>query len=281
MKPLLLCAALCGFALTARAAAPLEIEYARPGGESLKLDAYLPDGPGPFPAVILIHGGGWNTGDKSGGHLRALIAPMEDPLTRAGFAWFSINYRLAPHPFPECLEDVQTAVRWVKAHAAEYRLDPAKIAISGESAGGHLAALAAMQSDPSTAVAAAVIFYGPLDLLAKVRKTDGRLENGLAGLFGRATLDDATAARLMAASPVNYIRPGQPPFLLVHGTADQKVPFGDDLDFQTKLRAAGDTCDLIAIPGGQHGMFYWDKIDPNYREKVVAWLQKTLALPGH
>src|SRR5213075_2196302 len=87
-------------------------------GESLKLDAYVPEGAGPFPAVILVHGGGWTAGDKSGGPKKALIAPMQEPLERAGFAWFSVNYRLAPkHRYPACIEDVEAAIRWVKSHA--------------------------------------------------------------------------------------------------------------------------------------------------------------------
>src|SRR5690349_2671850 len=97
-----------------------DLEYGQADGESLRLDACVPDGPGPFAAVILVHGGAWNSGDKSGGSGKGLMAPMFEPLTRAGFAWFSINYRLAPkHPYPACIEDVETAIRWVKAHAAE------------------------------------------------------------------------------------------------------------------------------------------------------------------
>src|SRR5262245_17453015 len=83
-------------ALTAAAALQTDIEYGTAGGESLCLDAYIPEGPGPFPAVILIHGGGWNAGDKSGGPTKGFMAPMHEPLAKAGFAWFSINYRLAP-----------------------------------------------------------------------------------------------------------------------------------------------------------------------------------------
>src|SRR5512133_8806 len=88
-------------AATAAAALHPDIEYGRAAGESLRLDAYVPDGDGPFPAVILVHGGGWTAGDKSGGPKKALIAPMQEPLEHAGFAWFSINYRLAPqHSYP-------------------------------------------------------------------------------------------------------------------------------------------------------------------------------------
>src|SRR5882672_7289937 len=154
-----------GCACSAAASQLTDIEYGTAAGESLKLDAYVPEGAGPFPAVILVHGGGWTGGDKSGGPKKGYMAPMHESLQRAGFAWFSINYRLAPkHPYPACIEDVESAIRWVKAHAAEYQLDPRRIALSGESAGGHLVALAAVRADESTRLAAIVPFYGRFDL---------------------------------------------------------------------------------------------------------------------
>lgn len=268
--------ALCLVCLPAFAATPTEVEYSHPDGVSLKLDACVPDGPGPFPAVILIHGGGWNSGDKSGGRRHALIAPMEAPLTQAGYAWFSINYRLVPHaPWPEPFDDVKAAIRWVYAHAREYRLDPSRIAISGESAGGHLAALAAVDPDPDTRVAAAVIFYGPWDLVRQYHFHGDKM-GSMAGLFGSNVLDDATLAKLKAASPDSYFRPGLPPILCLHGDKDVQVPYDGDLQAQARLRALGDVCDLITIPGGPHGMFYWKRFDPGYQAKVVAWLDKTL-----
>jgi alpha-L-fucosidase 2 len=142
-----------------------DIEYGTAGGESLRLDANVPEGKGPFPAVILIHGGAWSGGDKSGGKNRGLIAPMEEPLSRAGFAWFSINYRLAPkNRYPACIEDVETAIRWVKSHAGEFDVDTNRLALAGESAGAHLAALAAVRATPATRVRAVVAFYGGFDL---------------------------------------------------------------------------------------------------------------------
>jgi acetyl esterase/lipase len=144
-----------------------DIEYARPGGVSVRLDAFVPDGAGPFPTVIMVHGGVWNAGDKSGGRSHGYMAPMDGPLARAGFAWFEINYRLSTkYPYPACIDDVEAAIRWVKAHAAEYHVDPRRIALAGESAGGHLVDLAAARADDSTRVAAVVSFYGVYDLVA-------------------------------------------------------------------------------------------------------------------
>lgn len=278
MKRFLIPAALLAIGSAAHAGLTKDIEYANVDGVSLRLDAYVPDGPGPFPAVILVHGGGWNSGDKSGGRTKALIAPMDEPLARAGFAWFEINYRLLPkYPYPACIDDVESAIRWVKAHSTEYKLDPGRLALAGESAGGHLVDLAAARADKSTRVDAVVSFYGVYDLvaLAKAKGAGGNLGE----LFGISTLDDRTTPMLRAASAAAYIRPGLPPFLLVHGDADPKVPYQLDVDFRSRLLAVGVPCDLITIHGGGHGMVSWQKVAPDYRDRVVAWLQRTL--PPH
>src|SRR5580700_3266417 len=143
-------------------AAPLDkqdVEYARPDGKPLLLDLHVPDGPGPFATAILIHGGGFDEGSKS-----TNVRPLFDPLTDAGFAWFSIDYRLAPGAhFPEAMDDVYSAIRWVKSHAAEYRVDVSRLAIIGESAGGFFVNYAGTHETPDTKVAAVVDFYGPSD----------------------------------------------------------------------------------------------------------------------
>src|SRR5437899_453889 len=129
----------CAAALPAAAVDRKDVEYGRPRGAPLLLDLHVPDGAGPFPAAILVHGGGFDQGSKS-----TNVRPLFDPLANAGFAWFSIDYRMAPEfRFPEAREDMDNAIRWVKAHAAEYHVDPAKIAIIGESAGGFLVNYAA------------------------------------------------------------------------------------------------------------------------------------------
>src|SRR5439155_23978830 len=105
-----------------------DIEFAKVGDVSLTLDAFVPAGPGPFPTCILVHGGGFVRGDK-----QSFIKPLFEPLSQAGFTWFTINYRLAPeHRFPACADDVETAIRWVKSHAKEYKVDANRIALIGE-----------------------------------------------------------------------------------------------------------------------------------------------------
>src|SRR6476646_10597087 len=115
----------CVSTLAAAAIDQKDVEYARPGGSPVLLDLHVPDGPGPFPAAILIHGGGFDQGSKS-----TNVRPLFEPLDQAGFAWFSIDYRLAPAVhFLEAMADVRTAIRWLKAHSSEYHVDARKIAL--------------------------------------------------------------------------------------------------------------------------------------------------------
>jgi alpha-L-fucosidase 2 len=266
------------FAMTpAYAAIQTDIEYGTAAGVSLRLDASIPDGPGPFPAVILVHGGGWSGGDKSGGPKKGYMAPMHEPLGTAGFAWFSINYRLTPKfRHPAAVEDVETAIRWLKAHAAEYRIDPRRIALSGESAGGHLVAMAAVRANDATRVAAVVPFYGVFDFVAEAKRRNGAIQS-FVKLFGRETLDDTMLKLMHEASPINFVKAGLPPFLLLHGTADQSVAYSQSVDMQARLRAAGVPCELITIKDGPHGMLPWPALAPDFKDRAVAWLRATLS----
>jgi alpha-L-fucosidase 2 len=254
-----------------RAKLTSNVEYARAGADKLLLDASIPDGPGPFPAVIVVHGGGWVAGSKT-----MFVTPMLRPLSAGGFAWFSINYRLAPrNRYPACIEDVDTAIRWVKAHAAEERIDPARIALLGESAGGYLVDWAAVRATAETRVAAVVAFYAPCDLLAQARYR-GALGVTMVGLFGLNVFNDAAANTLHDGSPLNYVHAGMPPFLLLHGTADKTVPYVQSVQWQARLRELGVPCQLITIANGPHGMSGWDKFDPAFPAKVVTWLRVRL-----
>jgi pectinesterase len=251
-----------------------DLEYSRAGGESLRLDACIPNGKGPFPAVILVHGGGWSSGDKTAG-----VDPLFAALSKRGLGWFSINYRLAPkHRYPASLEDVETAIRWVKQHAAEFDTDPKRLALLGESAGGHLVAMAVMRAKEDTRVAAAIPFYAPVDLESDTERRGG-LSLSLRDLFGRSyVIDDQATQLLREASPINYVQPGLPPFLLVHGTADMSVPYSQSVQLQAKLKAVGVSCDLITIDDGTHGMARWEEIDKTYKDKVSRWIGEKLGV---
>ena len=261
------------FAVAARAELKTDLEFARPGGTPLTLDAFVPDGKGPFATCILVHGGGFTKGDKA-----TFIKPLFEPLSKAGFTWFTINYRLAPqHRYPACVEDVESAVRWVKVHAGEFKVDPDRIALIGESAGGHLVSLAGVRSKDETRVAAVVPFYAPHDLELRVKQSPS-IPAWVEALFGLKELNDASWEILRAASPVHHIRGGLPPYLLIHGTKDDKVPFEQSLMFQEKMKAVGNVCDLIRIEGGAHGMGGWEKLGSTYREQMISWLNKTLKI---
>jgi alpha-L-fucosidase 2 len=254
-----------------------DIEYSRTGGEPQLLDACVPEGAGPFPAVILVHGGGWSGGDKT-----QAAGPLLAPFTRAKLVWFSINYRLAPkHHYPAPVEDVEAAIRWVKSHAAEFKVDPRRLVLLGESAGGHLVVQAAVRAQDearaANRVAAVVAFYAPVDMIADMERRGG-LSVSMRGLFGRqdARADEGTLQVLREASPINHIQAGLPPFLLLHGTADMSVLYAWSVQLQSKLRAAGVTCDLITIPDGVHGMTRWENSTTKYAESVTDWITRKL-----
>ncbi len=268
----------------ARAEVKRDVEYAQAGGERLLLDASVPDGAGPFPVVILVHGGGWWRGDKGGSDRPgdgADITPWFGPLTQAKYVWFSINYRLAPqHRWPACFEDLQAAVRWVKAHAGEYKGDPKRIALFGHSAGGHLVTLLATQSKEDTRVQAVVGFAPVTDHEHKLVQNGG-LGDGLQRLLGMPKkITPESLHALRAISPINRVRPGMPPgmppVLLLHGEADQTVSLQQSVNFQRRLRASGVACELITIKGAPHSLREWEKLDPGYQPKMLAWLAKTL-----
>ncbi|HWA87149.1 MAG TPA: alpha/beta hydrolase [Opitutus sp.] len=259
-----------------------DIAYGRAGGERLLLDAHVPDGDGPFPVAILVHGGGWSSGDKAGSDQPgngADITPWFAPLSAAGFTWFSINYRLAPqHRWPAGLEDVQTAIRWVKAHARDYKGDPDRIALIGHSSGGHVVCLAATLAGADTRVQAVVGFAAVTDLEADTAARGG-LSSSLQQLFGRPKEPTPDLIPILREnSAINHVHAGLPPFLLLHGTADKSVPYAQSLAFQKRLRAAGVTCDLITIPGAPHGLLHWSDFRPDYPERLVAWLRQKLGV---
>jgi acetyl esterase/lipase len=251
-----------------------DIEYGRASGESLRLDAHIPDGSGPFPVVVMVHGGGWTSGDKGKD-----ITEVLEPLTKSReFTWFSINYRMAPtNHWPACYEDVQTAIRWAKAHAAEYKGDPQRIALIGYSAGGQLACLAGVLAREDTRVQAVVGISPPTDMVADTERRGG-LSKSLQALFGRETVDDTTKALLREMSPITYVKPGLPPFLFIQGDADKTVPYGQTLAFMAKLKENSIPCEIVTIKGAPHRITEWDKFDPSYKEKLIAWLEQKLVV---
>jgi alpha-L-fucosidase 2 len=263
-----------------------DVEYGRPDGKALLLDLHVPDGPGPFPAAILVHGGGFDEGSKS-----TNVRPLFDVLANAGFVWFSIDYRLAPEfRFPQAIADVNSAIRWVKANAAMYHVDVSKIALIGESAGGFLVNYAGTHDTPDTRVAAVVDFYGLVDYgkLAELRRDHPERFNmatinrhaangGGIHFFGAEELDKAGLARLGAISPIAAVHKGMPPFLCIHGTKDDQVAYEQSTEMCAAMQKVGASCELVTIEGGGHGMGSWRAPEmQHWKADMVAWLTRTL-----
>lgn len=259
-----------------------DIEYGRAGKDSLRFDAHIPDGKGPFAAVILVHGGAWVTGDRISN-----VEPLFQPLSDAGFAWFSISYRLAGdvvrNPVGAVLQlgtaedDVRRAVAFVKEHASEYRVNANQIVLVGESAGGQLACMAALRPDPEGAVQGVVAFYTPSDLASLVR-TSSLIPDNVRDAVKGTPFDGLLMAGLTNFSPINYVSATSPPFLLIHGTDDNVVPFAQSERFCDKLRTAGAGCDLFRVEGGGHGVRGWQSLRlTDYKPFMVRWMRQVLA----
>jgi acetyl esterase/lipase len=250
-----------------------DVEYGEAGGEKLLLDAHVPAGQGTYPVLLIVHGGGWSAGDKETDIVPVLARAVQD------FTWFTINYRLAPtNRWPACFDDVQTAIRWVKQHAPEYKGDPDHIALIGYSAGGHLVTLAGTLTNAETSVQAVVGFAPPTEIAFDAKRR-GSLDKWLSmkNLLGSDSLDAAALSTMEEISPVNHLQTGLPPFLLVQGSADTTVPYDQTMDFASKLKAASGSCDFITIQGAQHRIRDWDHFHPGWAKEVADWLQQHLA----
>ncbi|HEX8341163.1 MAG TPA: alpha/beta hydrolase [Tepidisphaeraceae bacterium] len=249
---------------------PEEIEYGAEGGEKQLLDVYRPAGGRPGPVAVVVHGGGWGSGDK-----RADV-PFIDALVAAGVVVFSINYRLAPkHPWPACLDDVHAAVTWARRHAGQYGGDPARLALIGYSAGGHLACQDAITREAPGDVAAVVALAAPTDMVLDNFRRLG-VSPALRAVLGRTEVDDDTLEVLWQMSPINHLRPGLCPFLLVHGTTDTSVPYSQSTHLQKRLRDLGVAAELITLEKAGHRISDWPQFDPRYAERIAEWVISTL-----
>lgn len=234
-----------------------DVPYGEAGGRTLLLDIARPVEPvaEPFPAVVQIHGGGWIKGGREPEANRVLVGH--------GFFTVSIDYRLAPrHTFPAQLHDCKAAVRWLRARAAEYRIDPDRIGVWGGSAGGHLAALLGTTGDVpqleghsgspgySSRVQAVVTICGASDL----SQADGYWLNDPdsepSQLFGGLVGERPELVRL--ANPISHIGPGTPPFLIVHGDRDEVSPFKQSEMLCEALRDAGVEVEFVRAEGERH-----------------------------
>ena len=257
-----------------------DLAYVEGGHERQKLDLYLPkDARGPLPVIIWVHGGGWQNGSK------ANAFPLRFGCTAQGYAIASIGYRLTDtETFPSQIQDVKAAIRWLRAHAKNYRLAPDRFAAWGSSAGGHLVALLGTTGDikafdvgayreHSSRVQAVVDYYGPSDFLRFVTTSryemHGRADSPESKLIGGTVSENKDKAA--TASPVTYVSKDDAPFLILHGAADPTVPINQSETLHAALVKVGATSTLHVLPGAKHG-------GPEFSSpESLGWVESFLA----
>lgn len=258
----------------------LDIAYGH-ASPAQQLDIYLPnEGKGPFPVIIAIHGGAFEGGDKQDGQLNG---PIEG--VKRGYAVVSINYRLSKEAtFPAATQDVESAIRFIKAHAAQYQLDAQHIAAWGDSAGANLAAWAgAAGKTNDTRVQAVVDWFGPIDFAAM----DAQFKESGNGTPNHSAKDSpesryigqALAAApdlVMATNPERYLDNKIPPFFIQHGSKDPIVPTQQSMHFAKEIaKVAGqDKVTFEIIEGARHGGPQFET--PQNLDKVFAFLDRYL-----
>ena len=262
-----------------------------------KLDLYLPAPPAKgkrSPAVVWIHGGGWTGGVKTEGRAKEICTT----LANAGYVAVSVEYRLGDGAWPTNLHDCKNAVRFLRARAADYHLDPDRIAVAGGSAGGHLALMVGVTGDlkefepagaatpypgVSSRVRAVIDLYGIGNLLTRQETADdgtptGKLRApGPAKVFGSA---DPAAAVYRAASPVTHITKSSPPVLILHGRIDKTVDYAQSEELARVLRQHGVPHELVMVDGAGHTFDFetWNKqpLSRDLRPVALAFLAKHL-----
>lgn len=259
--------------------------YAERGEQTLQFDLYRPTdfATGNKPLVILVHGGSWRSGD------RFYMLEWCYDLAAQGYAAATVDYRLARGgvAYPEPVSDVLAAVRFFRDNAVTYGIDPNRVALVGQSAGGHLALLAGLSNDVSVFdvsrpmgeslnVRCVVDLFGPTDFTVDPSTADmdqiERIEN-----FMGATLADA-GPLLAQASPITYVRADGPPTLIVHGDADTLVPVDQARRMNAALDAAGQVHEYLEVPGMDHvpGAIWQLEYTQSYRATVLAFLAANL-----
>lgn len=262
------------------------VTYCTDGGTAESLDVYEPaGGSAPHPLLVVIHGGSWAFGSSSLREQNPLTQMVVTALLGRGFAVASINYRLAPaDPWPAQIVDARCAIRYLRATAARWRVDPRRFTVIGNSAGAHLASLAALSdgqvpqwdngqySGESSGFAAVVDCWGPADLTAP-----GWSATAVAigrPVFGAAWGSNNDALRV--ASPATYVHHGAPSFLIIQGSSDTLVPPQQSVELTDRLLASGDAATLLAVAHAGHELRpTGGAISPDLgtlAERVVAFL---------
>ena len=255
------------------------IEDSNPDNQHLQLDIARPKtGDGPFPAIICIHGGGFRAGNRNG--YDGLILK----LAQQGYVAMTVSYRLAPkYQFPAAVHDTKAAVRWARANATTYKIDPARIGTTGSSAGGHLAQFLGVTADvkefegdgghakESSAVTCVVNVYGPSDFTKSYGKSVDAAE--VLPLFLGGNLEKARKQHLKA-SPLYWVTPNAVPTLCIHGTDDKYVAHEQAVWLIDKLKASGVEAELLTLEGAGHGFIGKDAETAD--KAMLAYFDKRL-----
>lgn len=234
------------------------IEYSNPDDQHLKLNLARPKaGTGPFPAIICIHGGGFRAGTRDG------YDNLCVRLAERGYVAATITYRLAPKfQFPAAVHDTKAAVRWVRANAKKYQIDPNRIGVTGGSAGGHLAQFLGVTANvpqfegtggnpnESSAVTCVVNVYGPSDFTQSYGKSVDAHE--VLPLWFGGNLETKRALHIQG-SPLYWVTPNSVPTLCIHGTEDKYVAHEQAVWLVDKLRASAVEAELLTLEGAGHG----------------------------
>jgi acetyl esterase len=242
-----------------------DIVYRHDGANELRALVYKPAGNGPFPAIIEIHGGAWNSGDRTNN------PAIAEGLAASGVVVASIDFRMGEDQYPSSLEDINYAIRWLKSHARDFNADSSSVGGLGVSSGGHLILLSAMRPNDSrysalkfddTSVDASLSYvvscWGVIDALGRYRlaQSDGRQE-----LVGNHDRYFVTEAAMEEGNPLMMLQRGEkaelPPVLLIQGTADESLPKGMIQEVDERYRAAGGESDLALFEGMPHGIAGW------------------------
>jgi alpha-L-fucosidase 2 len=261
------------------------IVYGVADGQQLTMDYYAPKGPGPHPIAIIVHGGGYQRGtSKSGSE-----AYCADFLAPAGYAVFSINYRLAPkYPYPYMVYDVERSIRFLRHNAARWDALPNRIALIGGSAGGFLSNMVGLLNLPGDPSAADPVdresaqVQAVVTLFAQSSFATVPLNVDVHALLDPLIKEKGEAEALKEASPITYVAKGDPPFLQILGDKDEYIPFSEGTNLDAALRKVGVRSEIIRIPGGMHGTGGWYKLPsvPDWEVQMVEWLNRTLGHHG-
>jgi acetyl esterase/lipase len=265
--------------------AHFDLPYADTDNPKQKLDLFLPKdrrSTAPLPVVVYIHGGAWKRGDKVHSGSRVL-----DLVSSGDYAAVTVSYRLCDEAkWPAQIHDCKAVIRWVRGNAAKFGLNPERIGVWGNSAGGHLVSLLGTSGDVkelegdlgnfprlSSRVSCVVNQWGPQDLTQPLMFQDGKAvveDPAVTDLLGGPSTQKRAAA--LAASPVTHVTSDDPPFLTLHGTEDQRVAFAHGERIHAALTGAGVTSLLIPVVGGEHGVTH-----PEIPERIRAFLDRYLA----